>query len=183
MIANAYTGTAWLHDPDVQEDTVKEATHKPILQKRNSKGKKAIRRESSRKTSGEASAAPGMSPTPCGSPDVRNSSTRPRWKPSSRTHRSQPEHGTAQLLQYIQHRPHTIFARRVRFFLLSIALCHTCFPEKKRDGEIEYQAASPDEQALVRAAQDLGYVMIDRQNSGTSISEQIFPIGPQFGVK
>ena len=160
---------------------MKEATRKPILQKRNSKGKKAIRRGTSRTTSGEASAAEGMSPTSCRSPFVPDSSTRPRWKPSSRTHRSQPEHDTAQLLQYIQHRPHTIFARKVRFFLLSIALCHTCFPEK-RDGEIEYQAASPDEQALVRAAQDLGYVMIDRQNSGTYISEHKLPTWQRIGV-
>lgn len=162
-------GTAWLHDPDVQEDAIKEATRKTILQKRHSKGKKVIRRGISRSTSGEASAAQGMSPTSCGSPGVRNSSTRRRWKPSSRTHRSQPEHGTAQLLQYIQHRPYTIFARKVRFFLLSISLCHTCFPEKTSDGEIEYQAASPDEQALVRAAQDLGYVMIDRQHSTITV--------------
>ena len=158
-------GTAWLHDPDIQEEAIEEATSKPALQKRHSKGKKPIRRRISIPTSGEASAAQGISPTSFGSPVAHNNSTKPCWKPSTRTHTSQPELGTAQLLEYIQRRPNTIFARKVRFFLLSMALCHTCFPEKKRDGEIEYQAASPDEQALVRAAQDLGYIMIDRQNS------------------
>ena len=166
-------GTAWLHDPDVQEEAIKEATkeatQKLTLQKRHSKGKKPIRRKISISTSGEASAAPGTSPNSCGSPVIRNSSTRSRWKPSARGHTSQYELGTAQLLQYINCRPYTLFARKVRFFLLSMALCHTCFPEKKRNGEIEYQSASPDEQALVRAAQDLGYVMIDRQNSTITV--------------
>lgn len=158
-------GTAWLHDPDIQEEAMEDATSKPALQKRYSKGKKPIRRRISISTPGEMSAAQGVSPTSFGSPVAHNRSTKPRWKPSARSHTSQPELGTAQLLEYIQHRPYTIFARKVRFLLLSMALCHTCFPEKNKDGEIEYQAASPDEQALVRAAQDLGYVMIDRQNS------------------
>lgn len=162
-------GTAWLHDPDVQEEARIETTRMPAPQKRHSKGKKPTGRGISTSTSGEASTAQGMCPTSCGSPVVHSSPTRPRWKPSARTHILQPELGTAELLQYIQHRPYTLFAQKVRFFVLSIALCHTCFPEKKRDGEIEYQAASPDEQALVRAAQDLGYVMIDRQNSTITV--------------
>lgn len=169
-------GTAWLHDPDVQEEAINEATRKPALQKRHSKGKKPIRRGINISTSGETSAAQSMSPTSCGSVVVHNSSTRPRWKASAKTPTSQPELGTAQLLQYIQYRPYTLFAWKVRFFLLSIALCHTCYPERKRDGEIEYQAASPDEQALVRAAQDLGYIMIERQNS--TITVKMFPQGP-----
>ena len=168
-------GTAWIHDPDIQEEAIVEATSKPALQKRHSKGKRPLRRRTSISTSGEASAAQGMSPTSFGSPVGRDRSTKPRWKPSARSHTSQPVLGTAQLLEYIQHRPYTIFARKVRFLLLSIALCHTCFPEKKRDGEIEYQAASPDEQALVRAARDLGYIMIDRQNS--TIVVRILPQG------
>lgn len=162
-------GTAWLHDSDVQEEAIEEPASKPALRERHSKGKNPIRGEVSTPTSGEASAVQGTSPISRGSPVVHNSSMRPRWKPSARTHTSRQELGTAQLLQYVQHRPYTVFARRVRFFLLSIALCHTCRPEKKRNGEIEYQAASPDEQALVRAAQDLGYVMIDRQNSTITV--------------
>ena len=175
-------GAAWLHDPDVQEEAIKEATRKPALQKRHSKGKKPIRRRISISTSGEASAAHSMSTNSCGSPVVHNSSTRIRWKPSARTQTAQPELGTAELLQYIQDRPHNLFARKVRFFLLSIALCHTSFPEMKKNGEIEYQAASPDEQALVRAAQDLGYVMIDRQNSIITIKtlHQGHSDGPTF---
>lgn len=157
-------GTAWLHNPDLQEEAMNEATRKLALQKRHSKGKKPIRRGFSISTSAEALIAQGISASSCGT-----SSTNPCWKPAIRTHTSKTELDTVQLLQYVRDRPNTQFASKVRFFLLSITLCHTCHPEKKRDGEIEYQAASPDEQALVRAAQDLGYIMIDRQNSAITV--------------
>ncbi len=162
-------GTAWLHHSDVQEEAIKEATRTPALQKRYSKGKKPVKRESSISSSTEVPAAQGMSPITCGTSVAPNSSTRSRWKPSARNYTSRTELDTAQLLQYIQRRPHTQFARKVRFLLLSMALCHSCYPEKTKDGETEYQAASPDEQALVRAAKDLGYIMVDRQNSAITI--------------
>ena len=168
-------GRAWLHDPDVQEEAVNEAVRKPPLQKRHSKGKKPVRRGVSISTSSEASAAQGISPSSCVTPAVPNSSTRLRWKPSTRSYASKLELDTADLLQYMQYRPCTQFAQKIRFFLLSMTLCHTCYPEKKSDGEIEYQAASPDEQALVRAAQDLGYIMVDRQNSAITIKQ--LPLG------
>ena len=162
-------GTAWLHHPDVQEEAINEATRKLSLQKRHSKGKKPIRRGLTMSTSGEASTAQEMSAFTCETPVVHNSSTRPCWKPAARINTSKTELDTAQLLQYIRDRPNTQFAWKVRFFVLSIALCHSCYPERNRDGEIEYQAASPDEQALVRAAQDLGYIMVDRQNSAITL--------------
>lgn len=77
----------------------------------------------------------------------------------------------------MQYRPHTLFAKKIRFFLLSLALCHSCIPEKKGDDEIEYQAASPDEQALVRAAKELGYMVTDRQNG--TITIKTFPSGQE----
>ena len=77
---------------------------------------------------------------------------------------------TQDMILYIRSRPHTMFAKKARMFLLSLALCHTCLPEKTEDGTIEYQAASPDEQALVKGAQELGYVVIDRQASTVTIN-------------
>ena len=156
-------GTAWLHNPDVQQDPVNEAIPKAVLKKRHSKGKNPVRPEFPISTSAEASAAQETSPSSYGTPITHDNST--NRKPSTRTHSSKAELDTIRMLQYIGHRPNTQFARKVRFFLLSIALCHTCNAEKKGDGAIDYQAASPDEQALVRAAQDLGYIMVDRQNS------------------
>lgn len=42
-------------------------------------------------------------------------------------------------------------------FLTLLAICHTVIPEVQSDGSIKYQAASPDEGALVEGAASLGY--------------------------
>lgn len=73
-----------------------------------------------------------------------------------------PDMKTEDLLDYIRRKPNTPFSRKAKQFLLCIALCHTCIPETKEDGKVEFQAASPDELALVEAAQDMGYMLIDR---------------------
>uniref|UniRef100_G3PZZ5 Phospholipid-transporting ATPase n=1 Tax=Gasterosteus aculeatus aculeatus TaxID=481459 RepID=G3PZZ5_GASAC len=46
-------------------------------------------------------------------------------------------------------------------FMTMMAICHTAVPERT-DRKITYQAASPDEGALVRAAQTLGFVFSGR---------------------
>ncbi|XP_073710482.1 phospholipid-transporting ATPase IA isoform X6 [Misgurnus anguillicaudatus] len=46
-------------------------------------------------------------------------------------------------------------------FMTMMAICHTAVPERS-DDKIAYQAASPDEGALVRAAQNLGFVFSGR---------------------
>uniref|UniRef100_A0A8C9VJY8 Phospholipid-transporting ATPase n=1 Tax=Scleropages formosus TaxID=113540 RepID=A0A8C9VJY8_SCLFO len=46
-------------------------------------------------------------------------------------------------------------------FMTMMALCHTAVPEHT-DGQIIYQAASPDEGALVRGAKNLGFVFSGR---------------------
>ena len=50
-------------------------------------------------------------------------------------------------------------------FLSLLATCHTVIPEIKEDnpGEIKYQAASPDEGALVQGASMLGYKFVARK--------------------
>ncbi|KAI1127067.1 hypothetical protein F5Y10DRAFT_201294 [Nemania abortiva] len=70
--------------------------------------------------------------------------------------------GTESMLEYIRRSPNTAFSEKARQFLLCIALCHTCLPETSENGKITFQAASPDEVALVQAAQDMGYLLIDR---------------------
>ncbi|CAK7224184.1 drs2 neo1 protein [Sporothrix bragantina] len=92
------------------------------------------------------------------------------WRSTARPSRAQHELKTEDLIQYIRHRPHTAFSRKARHFILCIALCHTCIPETTANGQIDFQAASPDELALVQAARDLGYLLIDRP--GQSIKLQ-----------
>ncbi|XP_068012406.1 phospholipid-transporting ATPase IK isoform X2 [Melanerpes formicivorus] len=58
----------------------------------------------------------------------------------------------------------------LREFLRLLALCHTVMVEEK-GGQLVYQAASPDEEALVLAARDLGYVFLARTQDTITISE------------
>lgn len=110
-----------------------------------------------------------------------------------------------EFVKYIQENPQSLFSKKATFFLLSIALCHTCLPRRVQaedrdsidsleeasptvasedrsvsnstnpfvvdqsnknvdeDGKIEYQAASPDELALVQAACDMGFILFNRK--------------------
>ncbi|NXE98286.1 AT8B3 ATPase, partial [Menura novaehollandiae] len=58
----------------------------------------------------------------------------------------------------------------LREFLRLLALCHTVMVEDKGD-QLVYQAASPDEEALVLAARDLGYVFLARTQDTITIRE------------
>lgn len=91
------------------------------------------------------------------------------------------------LLQHIQAHPNSLFARRVTFFLLSLALCHTCQPRASNallylldsiseEPEVSFQLLSPDELALVEAAAELGFVAADRKNGVVTV--RTFPEGP-----
>lgn len=99
----------------------------------------------------------------------RPSMSTSHWRSTARPGRNQSEYKTEDLIQYIRHRPHTAFSRKARHFILCIALCHTCLPETTESGEIEFQAASPDELALVQAARDLGYLLIDRPSQSIKL--------------
>ena len=159
-------GTAWLHDRDLQEEQ-DDGRLKLLHKKRKQKGKAVSSSKSKtllpdpmrRSTTAEVRA----------SEVGRVSSGTARWKPSTKANLSLQCGNTDDMLDYIYQQPHTAFARKARFLILSMALCHTCMPEKDEEGEINFQAASPDELALVTAAQDLGYVVVDRQSSSITV--------------
>ncbi|XP_036973703.1 phospholipid-transporting ATPase ID [Acanthopagrus latus] len=56
------------------------------------------------------------------------------------------------------------------FFRL-LALCHTVMPEEKNEGELYYQAQSPDEGALVTAARNFGFVFRQRTPETITVME------------
>lgn len=144
-------GTAWLHDLDLQEEAAREG-EKLIHKKRNFKGKKAANRKSNVS-------------------DRRVSAARPSNVSADQMHRfarSAP-YRTTEMLEYIQRKPYTIFAGKTKLLILAMALCHTCIPEEDEDGNVTFQAASPDELALVMAAQELGYLVMDRQSDTLTI--------------
>lgn len=57
----------------------------------------------------------------------------------------------------------------VRDFVDCLALCHNVTPSVE-NGEKVYQASSPDEIALVKIAERLGVVLVDRGSSITVIN-------------
>lgn len=169
-------GTAWLHDYDLQKEA-ELANQTAALPTEKSKGKGVMRKFSKHNREDPQNLAKySMSDSFSGPAGSRRGSTA-AWKSSARPAKGQPELRTEDMLGYLQHHPHGVFARKARFFLLSLALCHTCLPETKDDGTIDFQAASPDELALVRAAQDLGYLVIDR--AAQTITLKSRPNGPQ----
>ncbi|KAL1645986.1 drs2 neo1 protein [Diplodia intermedia] len=157
-------GTAWLHNYDLEQNEsplVRRPTHK-----RKNKGKKPLRKSL-------ASVKQALKPEnqdgfeALGSEAATEAAEaaeaqESQWTSSARPSKPQSELLTSDLIKYIQRKPYTVFAKKARMFLLSIALCHTCLPEKRKDGSIDFQASSPDELALVKAAQELGFMLIDR---------------------
>ncbi|KAL8963693.1 MAG: hypothetical protein Q9193_000060 [Seirophora villosa] len=164
-------GTAWLHNPDASQKSVLDFAQPQTFSRSMKAGKEPVKRGVTLPLAFSSSntTAPTERHGEDASRDLpvaRNGSTGSACR--DLPGKSRREMQTAELLRYIRSRPRTLFAQKARFFLLSIALCHTCLPEKRDNGEIEYQAASPDELALVRAAQELGYMVTDRQ-AGTII--------------
>ncbi|GEQ68131.1 hypothetical protein JCM33374_g1798 [Metschnikowia sp. JCM 33374] len=128
--------------------------------------------------------------------------TESTWKSPAQPLRIQDAANSLFLLKHIQSHPQTLFSKKVTFFLMSIALCHTCQPRKEEndiknsssytledfnleepteadtDSNIIYQAASPDELALVNAARELGFIVLDKQHN--RIQLKTYPNG--FGA-
>jgi phospholipid-translocating ATPase len=169
-------GYAWLHDFDLQKEAkaaAEKAGHdRGIAETREQrKGKGVSKRLSMHKQRKTRPSLSGRNNSEVSSSSVehahfpgmpRRASSISLWKSSARPAKAQPELRTEELLRYMQFKPHSIFTKKVKFFLLSLALCHTCLPEVQEDGDIEFQAASPDELALVEAAKELGFLVIDR---------------------
>lgn len=63
------------------------------------------------------------------------------------------------------------FSARVAEFVLALALCHNVTPTQDEQGNIEYQASSPDEVAIVRWTQAVGLTLVWR--SQTEIHVQL----------
>ncbi|KAI1469901.1 phospholipid-translocating P-type ATPase [Daldinia caldariorum] len=146
-------GTAWLHDMDLKRDQQEYET-------KVSQGKV---KSPNQHTKGETdtNAIPNRDER-IEAPLINNQDPSGSASTSKDQAGNSPIPKTETLLSYIQRNPNTNFSKKARHFLLCVALCHTCLPEVKEDGEIAFQAVSPDELALVQAARDLGYLLIDR---------------------
>lgn len=165
-------GTVWLHEMDIEtavdevsvsvdDASSNNSIYKPIASPRII-ADQAPRspRISINPMSPSRSPRASMNPTSPSRPSMgRRSSS--HWRSTGRPDHVQPEVNTSDLLEYIRLRPYSAFTRKAKEYILALALCHTCLPETK-DGKIEYQASSPDELALVRAAQEMGFLVATR---------------------
>ncbi|CAL8308809.1 unnamed protein product [Lota lota] len=58
----------------------------------------------------------------------------------------------------------------IKEFFTALALCHTVMPEQSKE-TLVYKASSPDEEALVGAARDLGWVFHSRRRDNLTVLE------------
>lgn len=101
------------------------------------------------------------------------------WQSFAKPAGSQKERNTRELIEYLRWSPHTPLAQHAKMMVLSMAICHTCLPERSdsgNDDEITFQASSPDELALVEAARELGYLAYERD--GPILTLKTYPQGP-----
>ena len=169
-------GYAWLHDFDLQKETADKLERgQEVTQKRKGKGvaRRISRKKSAPRPTLDNRNGSEVTTSTVGSEGPRRSGSVSLWRSSARPHKAQPELRTEELIRFMQHKPHSIFTKKAKFFLLSLALCHTCLPEVKENGDIEFQAASPDELALVKAAQELGYLVIDRPAQSITLTHTL----------
>ena len=164
-------GTAWLHDADLRAEDEKMGRgvlHKDTVEQPG-KGPALSPRVSMRPTEAEMMEPAPVESRRSQSGRLRRTSTVSRWKSSVHPAQNQPELNTEDLLRYLTNKPHSQFSRKTRQFILCLALCHTCLPETGEDGQISFQAASPDELALVEAAKDLGFLLVDRASQSMTL--------------
>lgn len=78
---------------------------------------------------------------------------------------------TDDLIAQMRQDPRSTLSQAAYEYILALAVCHTCLPEKDpQTGEImDFQASSPDELALVRAAQELGILVVERSTQSLTL--------------
>ena len=156
-------GMAWVHNMKERQECEPVMHRKPKVR---SKGKNPLKILGRKSTDVQDTFSGEV--TPRMSTNTRRSSAAPNLGHSELT--------TIEMIRYIQRHPQSAFARKALIMVLSLALCHTCLPERSTDdNDINYQAASPDELALVQAARELGFVAYDRQVS--TLTLKIYPYG------
>ncbi len=154
-------GTAWLHDLDIREATLDNDCPKLV---HGDKDKGSAARMQGRDTEWQSTFSALQNPSyPFG------------CKPLTHAADSLHCNKTEQLLRYFQRKPQSFYTRKAKFFILALALCHTCIPEKDDQGNVSFQAASPDELALVNAAKEMGYIVTVRKSK--SITIESYPSG------
>ncbi|KAI1102795.1 phospholipid-translocating P-type ATPase [Jackrogersella minutella] len=159
-------GTSWLHEVDIQSEEA-TSTIRRSLSVNAALAAPRMSREVTSVIHEDIELYPLSSPSSVFPPQSERRSSS-QWRSTARPDHLQPEVTTTDLLEYIRLRPSSTFARQAKDYILCMALCHTCLPEVV-DGKIDFQASSPDELALVRAAHELGYLVAHRSSQSVTL--------------
>ncbi|EGV60643.1 drs2 neo1 protein [Yamadazyma tenuis] len=187
-------GMSWLHDVDVasrESDSANFTFVEPEALDTDHINEQVL--QGSRTNSFEVSSRKSTTSYVRESIELSPTQSTPAWKSTANPNKLQDSESSLGLLKYIQSHPNTLFSRKTKFFLLSVALCSTCSPKRKQappdgslnslentsdfedDQDISYQSSSPDEKALVEAARDLGFVVCNKKNN--SVTLKTYPNG------
>lgn len=163
-------GTAWLHDVDLRREAEADKKRQAQVEMSGAKPRKGKGNQTTRASMHTTRSEPVQDLV---FEERRSSVGQTRrsssvWASTARPSES-GQLNTESLIQYIRRKPFSPFSKKARQFILCIALCHTCLPERKAGGKTQFQAASPDELALVEAAQDLGYLLVDRASQSIKL--------------
>ena len=73
--------------------------------------------------------------------------------------------------------------KEIKDFLYILTLCHAVFPELNKEGKLIYQGASPDDIALVKGAQQLGFEFLSKEFSEITIEDNFTNTQRKFELK
>ena len=133
-------GVSWLHDLDIMLSEKQEPNSQvtaplvprhsvhiqsPVTNRKSINGRSSI--ESTHRDSTTSIVRESMD-----IPSPRTSTA--AWKSSAQPNKVQDLSNSLQLLRHIQSHPQTLFAKKPNF-LLSIALCNTCLPKRRRTSQ------------------------------------------------
>ncbi|CAK7215997.1 drs2 neo1 protein [Sporothrix bragantina] len=200
-------GTSWLHEVDIEVEELEEDENNNVDVLEEAEGQVSDAGQLSPRYTPQ----PSPRPTPRPSTDGRHTgpvasssmfltppaeavhaqvqrisrdSTRrssSHWRSTARPDHIQPELTTVDLLEYVRLRPSAPFTAKVVTYILAMALCHTCLPELKDGKVVGFQASSPDELALVRAAESLGFLVVRKSASSTTLRFTYDPTAAKNG--
>ncbi|KAI1433314.1 hypothetical protein GGR50DRAFT_696230 [Xylaria sp. CBS 124048] len=157
-------GTSWLHEMDLTEDQNPKQSEEFVATRTLSPRKSFSTTSAINEEVVELRSLKSPQSATFRRPGRRSS----QWKSTGRPDQAQSDLTTSDLLEYITLHPASPFSKRVKDYILSLALCHTCLPEVN-NGRLGYQSSSPDELALVEAARELGYLVTHRSSQSVTL--------------
>lgn len=126
-------GDSWIHDLDIVLNERKNPNQQvvdPLIPPVSSLGPSKLKKSENKKSL-EYFPRTSTASIARESVELRKMKTITSWKSTAQPLKSQDSANSLQLLKHVQSHPQTLFSKKAKFFLLSVALCSTCIPRKK----------------------------------------------------